>query len=112
MRLVLGQIERHEYRLVQAGKFFFGHQVHAPRRARPANLQMMKGDRRLNHRLQEKFFVWRHRPHPAFFPGIVRGVKFTGVVKIDARDVLDWISNDMFFGVGRCCRLHQSYCIR
>src|SRR5258707_870129 len=65
---------------------------------------MMKGHRRLNHRLQEKFLLRAHLAHPTFLPNIVRRVKLSGVVEIDSRDVFDRISEDMCIGVRRLLR--------
>ena len=56
---------------------------------------MMKGDSRLNHCLQKKLFFGTNFPHPAFFPGVVRRMKFTGIVEIDSGDVLNRIGKHM-----------------
>ena len=85
-------------------KLLFRHLVHAPRRARSSDLQMMKGDSRLNHRLQEKFLRLSDFPHPTIFPGIMRRMKLALVEKVYARDVLDRIGNNMRLRVRRALR--------
>ncbi len=75
----------------QSRKLFFRAQVHLPRGARPADVEMMKRNSRLDHRLEKQFFFWSNFAHPAFFPRVVRRMKLAGVVKIDACDVLDRI---------------------
>jgi hypothetical protein len=52
---------------------------------------MMKRDGRLDHRLEKQFLLGSNLAHPAFFPRIVRGVKFTRVIKVDPGDVFHWI---------------------
>ena len=76
---------------IKPRKLFFGSQVHLAGGAGPADLQVMKRHGRLNHRLQEQFFIGRDRPHPALFPGVVGRMILARVVEIDAGNVLDWI---------------------
>ena len=64
-------------------------------------MQMVKRYRRLNHGLEEKFFVRPDWPHPPFFPRVMRGVILTGVVQIDSGDVLDRILQEVRFSVVR-----------
>src|ERR1051325_3917755 len=56
---------------------------------------MMKRHRGLDHRLEKKFFLWSNLTHPAFFPRVVRRVKFAGVIEIDAGNVFDRIRDDV-----------------
>src|ERR1041385_957378 len=56
---------------------------------------MMKRSARVDYWLQEQLLPWSNFAHPTLFPGVVRGMKLSGVVKIDARDVFDRIGGDV-----------------
>ena len=101
LRLIIFEIERHENLAAEPPELFFRRQVHLSRGAGPADLQMVKRNRRLNHRLKKKFFIRRDRSHPTFFPRIVGRVKLAGVVQIDAGQILDRISEYVLLSVGR-----------
>src|SRR5690242_820454 len=64
---------------------------------------MMKRDGGLDHGLEKEFFLWSNFAHPAFFPRVVRGVKFAGIIEIDAGDVFDRIRSDMRVEIGGHC---------
>jgi hypothetical protein len=78
-----------------ARKLFLRAQVHLSRGAGPPDVEMMKRDRRLDHRLEKQFFLWSNFTHPTFFPRVVRRMKFAGVVEIDPGDVLDRIRRNV-----------------
>src|SRR5262245_17659003 len=60
---------------------------------------MMKRDCRLNHCLEEQLLVRTNLAHPALFPNIVCSMKLAGVIQIDAGNVFNGISGDVFIGV-------------
>src|SRR5688572_18217296 len=86
--------------MAQPRKLFLRPQVHLSRRAGPPDVQMMKRNRRLDHRLEKQLLLWTSFVHPTLFPRIVRSVEFARVVKVDPGDVLDRISRDMRVRVG------------
>src|SRR5262249_13166365 len=94
--------------LIKPAELFFGHQIHAPGGARPADLQMMKSDSGLNHGLQEKLFIGRYRTHPTLFPRVVGRMVLAGVVEVDPGNVLDWITDDVFLSVRWRIYLHRA----
>lgn len=109
--LIFVQIQRHENFASEALKLFFCSQIHLPRGAGPAYLQMMKRDCGLDHRLEKKFFIRRHRTHPTLFPGVVRRVKLSRVIQIDPGDELDRVSEEVLLSV-MCCGGQRSHCSR
>jgi hypothetical protein len=66
---------------------------------------MMKGYRRLNHRLQEKFLARPRFVHPARLPSIMRRMKLARVVKINPRQIIVWIRGGMLRRVSRISAL-------
>src|SRR6185503_11393020 len=93
--LILIEIQRHENTDAQPSELLFRSQVHLSRGARTADVEVMKRNRRLNHRLEKQLFLWANFAHPTFFPCIVRRVKLAGVVKIDSGDVLDGVRSNV-----------------
>jgi hypothetical protein len=79
----------------QSRKLLFRTQIHLSRGARPPDVQMMKRDCRLDHRLEKQLLLWPNLAHPTVFPRIVRGVKLTCVVQVDAGDVFHRIRGDV-----------------
>ena len=72
----------------------------------PTDVEMMKRDSGLNHRLEKKFFLWPNLAHPTLLPRIMRSMKFSAVIEIDSCDVLDRISSDVSVSVARICFSH------
>src|SRR5688500_6524318 len=100
VQLIIVKVQRHENSATESRKLFFCPQVHLSRRARPPDVQMMKRNRRLDHRLEKQFLLWTNLAHPTLFPRVVRRMKLALVVKIDPGDVFNRIRRDMRVGVG------------